>query len=254
MKIHHLRNATFVIEIGEAFLLVDPMLGEKASIPSFTYLRQKARKNPIIPLPDNSQEILEKITHCLITHNHPDHIDKAGGAFLKERNIPVYCSENDTKNFRKIGLNIQQTIAYWKREQFLGGTIIGIPAQHGYGFIKMTMGNVMGYFIEFPNLQSIYISSDTIYTDDVEHVLKEMNPSLSVIACGSAQMDIGKPILMHLDDIIWFISNAPHMVYANHLEAVNHCPTTRKQLKERLLGEGLMDKVIIPDDGEKIFI
>jgi len=250
LKIHHIRNATFIIETGKLFILVDPMLGDKASIPSFTYLRHKARKNPIISLPSNYKEMLDKTTHCIITHKHPDHFDKEGRAFLKQRNIPVYCSKKDSKDFRKIGLNIQKPIGYWTKQSFLGGTITGIPAQHGYGFIKMAMGNVMGYYVELPNIPSIYISSDTIFTSAVDRVLSEMKPELCVLACGSAQMDIGKPILMHMEDIILFVKNADKLVYANHLEAVNHCPTTRKHLTERLRREGLLEKVFIPDDGE----
>ena len=32
MKIHHLRNATFVIESKSTFILVDPMLGKKKQL------------------------------------------------------------------------------------------------------------------------------------------------------------------------------------------------------------------------------
>jgi L-ascorbate metabolism protein UlaG (beta-lactamase superfamily) len=48
LKIHHFRNATFVIETETAFILVDPMLGSKGIMPPFTLFRQKARKNSII--------------------------------------------------------------------------------------------------------------------------------------------------------------------------------------------------------------
>jgi len=33
MNIHHLRNATFVIESGDAFILVDPMLSGVGKLP-----------------------------------------------------------------------------------------------------------------------------------------------------------------------------------------------------------------------------
>jgi hypothetical protein len=34
------------------------------------------------------------------------------------------------------------------------------------------------------------------------------------------------------------------------LEAVNHCPTTRKQLSSEVSKIGLSEKVFIPNDGE----
>ena len=35
MKIHHIRNATFIIEASNNFILVDPMLGKTGFIPLF---------------------------------------------------------------------------------------------------------------------------------------------------------------------------------------------------------------------------
>ena len=75
MKIHHIRNATFIIEAGENIILVDPMLGDPKSIPPFSFIRFKAKKNPTVNLPSNCLEILRRVTHCVITHQHPDHID-----------------------------------------------------------------------------------------------------------------------------------------------------------------------------------
>ncbi|WP_143883847.1 MBL fold metallo-hydrolase [Chryseobacterium binzhouense] len=254
MKLHHLRNATLVIETQEKFILVDPMLGKKGSGLPFTLFRFKPRKNPLVDLPSNSDFVLEKVTHCLITHLHPDHLDKDAEAFLKEKNIPVICSKNDEKTLRKRGLNIAKSIDFWKEYDFLGGKIIGIPAIHGYGFIAKPMGNVMGFYVELPNEKSIYISADTVYTQHVDRVLRELKPDISVLACGSAQLDFGKPLLMTMDDILKFIKNAPGKVFANHLEALNHCPTTRIQLRNELKNHQLLEKVFVPEDGESVVL
>lgn len=252
MKIHHLRNATFVIEVADKFILVDPMLGDVGTIMPFSFIRFKAIKNPIVQLPHNSRTILEKVTHCLITHQHPDHIDRTGNKFLREKNIPVICNEADAVDYDTKGLNVTQRLKYWKSESFLGGAITGIPARHGYGFISAFMGNVMGFHIAFVDAPSVYISADTIFTVDVESVLTTFKPDIAVVACGSAQLDIGKPLLMTMDDIIKFVKKSPGKVIANHLEALNHCPTKRIQLQERLKQEGLLNKVVIPDDGETV--
>lgn len=252
MKIHHLRNATLVLEGSKHTILVDPMLGAKGSLPPFTAFRFKAQKNPIVPLPHQAQAILEKVTHCLITHLHPDHLDKAAEQYLIKRNIPVLCSIHDQLNLKKRGLKVVQTISYWEKTTFLDGTIEGIPARHGYGFIAKPMGKVMGYFIELPEEPSIYISADTIYTQAVAKVLKDYQPSLAILACGAAQLDLFQPLLMKMEDILDFIKTAPHKVLANHLEALNHCPMTREALKAKLLEQGLLEKTYIPDDGQYI--
>jgi len=250
MKIHHLRSATFIIEANNQFILVDPMLGKKGSIVPFAFFRHKPRKNPLVEMPTDSEAILDKITHCVITHLHPDHLDAEGIKFLKEKNIPVTASSKDEEILKKKGLNLVQTLEYWKEDNFLAGKITGIPARHGYGFIAKPMGNVMGFYIELLDAPSIYISSDTIYTNDVDKVLKEFKPDLTVVAAGSAQFDLGGPLLMNPNDVLKFIQNSPNKVYANHMEAVNHCPTTREKLRNSLKTNQLSDKVFIPEDGE----
>ncbi len=51
MKLHHLRNATLVIETDQHVIVVDPMLGKKKTIPPFTLFRYKPKRNPIVALP-----------------------------------------------------------------------------------------------------------------------------------------------------------------------------------------------------------
>jgi len=263
MKIHHLRNATFVVEAGVNFILIDPMLSEEGELPPFAYLRHKCRRNPIVPLPDNAHEIIAKVTHCIITHSqkhgielltHTDHFDKPGRDFLRKKSIPVVCRQQDSSYMKKKGINVQTAVDYWKTEQFIGGEITAIPALHGHSWIHTFMANGAGFFISLPNEPSIYISGDTVYTEDVEKALTELKPDIAVVASGGASLDIGGPILMPLEEIITFIQKAPNKVVANHLEALNHCPTTRSQLKHELEKNGLLSKTFIPNDGESLTI
>jgi len=151
-------------------------------------------------------------------------------------------------------LNVVNTVNYWEESNFLEGTIEGIPAKHGYGFVSKPMGNVMGFYVQLPNEKSMYLSADTIHTNDVEKVLHKYKPDVAVVACGTAQLDLFQPLLMTMEDIVKFTKAAPGSVVANHLEAVNHCPTTRTQLREELAEKGLLQKTFIPNDGEVIEI
>lgn len=259
MKIHHLRNATFVIESGKYFILIDPMLGAKGSLPPFSRMRFKSLKNPLVDLPSNADSILDKVTNCLITHSqkfgiralqHTDHLDIAGEDFLRVKNTPIATLARDAKALKKYGLNIQDELEYWKPQPLLGGEVIAVPAQHGHSWVHNLMANGAGYVLRLPDEPSIYISGDTVYTPDVERALKELKPDIAVMASGTATLDISKPILMSMDELIQFVRTAPGKVVANHLEALNHCPTTRKQLKEELESIGSLSKVYIPNDGD----
>ncbi|MEM6767742.1 MAG: MBL fold metallo-hydrolase, partial [Bacteroidota bacterium] len=250
MLIHHIRNATMIIEANDQVILIDPMLGGVGGMPPLAFFRFKARRNPIAPLPDVVHELLDRVTHCVITHNHPDHLDKVGAKFLRESGIPLYCSIWEEDIYRGKGAEIANTIDYWQPTPFLGGSIEGIPAKHGYGFIAIPMGKVMGYHIELPGQPSLYLASDTIYTEDVHKVLTEYKPDIAVFPAGSAQFDIFQPLMMHMEDMLMFVETAPGKTIANHLEAVNHCPTTREELTQVLTEKGHSEKVWIPEDGE----
>ncbi len=263
MKIHHLRNATFVIESDSNHILIDPMLSDKGELPPFAYFRHKPKRNPIVSLPDNASSILDKVTHCLITHSqtfgikalqHTDHLDTTGESFLKDKNIPVVCREQDTPYLKKYGINVETSLVYWQPQPFLGGEITAVPAQHGHGWNHKLMANGAGFHLQLKGEPSIYISGDTVYTNEVERTLTELKPDIAVVAAGSASLDVGGPILMPLEEIVTFVRTAPNKVIANHLEALNHCPTTRSQLKKTLEGNNLLAKTFIPKDGETIKI
>jgi hypothetical protein len=51
------------------------------------------------------------------------------------------------------------------------------------------------------------------------------------------------------DDVIRCIALAPGQVVVLHMEALNHCPTTRQCIRERAEQAGVIHKVLIPDDG-----
>ena len=263
MKIHHLRNATFVIESRANHILIDPMLSGKGELPPFAWFRHKPEHNPTVSLPENASQILGQVTHCLITHSqtfgikalqHTDHLDALGESFLRDKKIPVVCREQDAAYLKKYGITVETALNYWQPKQLLGGEITAVPAQHGHGWIHNLMANGAGFYLQLPGEPSIYISGDTVYTKEVERALTELKPDIAVVAAGSASLDVGGPILMPLEEIITFVRGAPHKVIANHLEALNHCPTTRSHLKQTLENNGLLSKTFIPNDGETLTI
>jgi hypothetical protein len=55
---------------------------------------------------------------------------------------------------------------------------------------------------------------------------------------------------MPLHEQLDFIRCAPGIVIAVHLDAFNHCLTSRDMLRDAVVKEGLFQKVLIPQDGE----
>ncbi|WP_375753849.1 MBL fold metallo-hydrolase [Vibrio sp. HN007] len=259
MKIHHLRSATFVIESSDKFILIDPMLSDKGALPPFSVFRYKAVKNPIVDLPANADEILSKVTHALITHSqtfnfkplqHSDHLDAPGEAFLIERNIPIATPAKDKAYLEKYGMTVEQGVGNWETVEFAGGKLTAVPALHGHGWVSKVSANGCGFYLELPGEPSIYVSGDTVLTDDVKRALTELQPDVAVVAAGQARLDVGQALLMPKDEVMEFISMAPGKVVANHMEALNHCPIDRKILRDSVIAQGFESKVLIPADGE----
>lgn len=254
MLLHHLRNATFVLEAGDQRILVDPLVGRKGQAPPLAVVRSRPRLNPTVALPQNAPSVLEGVTAAVITHyrrGHTDHLDRAGRRLLKARGVPVWCRAGDERPLLRRGIDARPVVD--ANAAFVGGgSITAFAAVHGYGLVARMMGPGAGYLVRLPDQPSVYISGDTVLTDTVRAVLTDERPDVAIMAAGTAQLDVGRPILMPLDEQMEFIRLAPGVVVANHLEAVNHCQTTRAQLAARIASEGLADRVMIPEDGETL--
>ena len=116
------------------------------------------------------------------------------------------------------------------------------------------MGPGLGYLIELPGEASLYISGDTVLTATVRQVLTDLRPDVAVLNAGSASLDLGRPILMPMGEMLEFIRLAPGTVIAVHMEALNHCPTMRAQFREAVARAGLAGKVRVPADGQVLVI
>jgi L-ascorbate metabolism protein UlaG (beta-lactamase superfamily) len=253
MKITQLRNATLIVEFDEVRLLVDPMLAAKGQLPTLKYLARR-RRNPLVELPDNASEHLQRVTHCLITHcqkGHFDHLDRAAIRWLRAGNIPVLCMEEDADYLRKRRLNVQ-VLPGQSGGAFFNGSIQAIPCLHGEGLIGRLMAHGYGYFIQIPGEPSLYIAGDTLLTPKVRQCLTELAPTVSVLPAGGARFDVGGEIIMGQADILAALQLSKSIVIANHLEALDHCPVTRTGLLQAAAGQAIGQRLRVPLDGQTL--
>lgn len=235
-------------------ILVDPCLSPKGSLPPYSFIRKKPRRNPTVDLPLNAESMLDQVTAGIITHcrfGHFDHLDGAGARLLSQKKVPVYCNILDAPFLQRRRIS---TVPLKMNEpsEFLNGKITMFPAVHGRGLAGWFMRPGAGYLIEPAGEKSIYISGDTVLTPTVLHVLKDLQPDIAVLNAGTATLDFGKPILMTMEEQLEFIKAAPGKVLAVHLDCLNHLATTREMLKHAVSNAGLSDKVLIPSDGEEM--
>lgn len=252
MKIHQIRNATLLIEFGNIRLLVDPMLAEKHTLPPLRLLKMRGR-NPAVSLPASADDLLDSATHCLITHcqrGHFDHLDGAAKKWLIERDLPVFCTPRDASFLSQEGLNICPLQRNDMTSQpFLTGTIQTTSCVHGRGLIGRFMEHGVGYVITMPHEPKLYLTGDTILTQDVRNVVQSLSPDVIVAPAGGARFDIGREIIMNADDMCELARLTRGTVIANHLEAISHCPVSRSDVIAAARASGLHDRILAPNDG-----
>lgn len=245
MQIHHLRNATMLLTLGQHRLLIDPLLGKPGVMPGFKMFGGGRKPNPLVPLPPQAEACLAQATAVLITHEHPDHFDAAGIEWVRARKLPVWASSIDLPSLRRKGLD-----AHELRDGDLGLSVEAIPGQHGRGPLGWLMGQVSGFYLAHPDEPSVYLTSDSVLSDTVVAAMARLKPEVVVAPAGSANMGLGGDILFSFEELITLAKQAPREVVFNHLEALDHCPTTRDALRKRIAEEGLSARVHIPSDGE----
>ncbi len=260
MRIHHLHGDSFIIESLENFILVDPMFSKSDHRIPFLFHKQQNKQD--VPLSKKSIEVLNSVNHCLLTHlsgfgcgsmSQHDHFGKPGQEFLLSNGIPVTCKSRNVICMEKKGFTVESSFDFWERTPFLNGFITAVPAQHGHGLLHKIMPKSAGLFLELPMEPSVYISGDTIYTDSVKDALLELQPDITIVSTGSTDVDFGGLVSMTMDEVIKFIEESPKKVIANHLDTLVN-KVSRKALQYELEAKGLLEKVLMPEDGETVVI
>lgn len=271
---HFIRNATARLEYGGKTFLLDPMLSDKGQLPSFAGIAP----NPTVDLPIPAQDFVARIDVVVVSHLHGDHFDDAAAGLL-DKSILMLTPRNGASpnpregapevpfkdslkakgfaNVREIGSPSEDHITVD------GITIHQVFARHGKGIVGDAMGGVNGLVFVAAGEPTIYWAGDTILDDggDVEAVLKRFKPDIVIAHTGGPVVKVISPeiLLMDAAQAVTFFDmaareNAAVQIIAIHMDALDHCFSTRADLVAALEGQpdDLKDCVTIPVDGEVV--
>jgi L-ascorbate metabolism protein UlaG (beta-lactamase superfamily) len=248
-NIQLIRNATLILEYAGQRILVDPMFMPKGTIDP---LAGKAR-NPMVDLPLSVEEITKEIDLVLVTHTHPDHFDPAANEALS-KSIKLINQVADEDFFKKENFTNAETVT--NRTVWNGISIHRTGGEHGSGEILKQMGTVSGFVLEAEDQPTIYIVGDSIWIEEIEQNIRKFKPDVIVVNSGGAAFPglEATPILMDEEQTLALTkASGEAKIIAVHMEALDHCRTTRSTLRQRAQAVGIgADKLIIPQDGEKI--
>jgi L-ascorbate metabolism protein UlaG (beta-lactamase superfamily) len=244
------RNATVSIAFDSLVILIDPMLnsaGEVAAVEDTA----PVRRNPLVELPMPAEEIARACDVVAVTHLHNDHFDAAARRLLR-RDVPLLCQPSDAERLGADGFTAVMPVAD-RLELTNQLTVDRVQARHSIGEHETALGPGSGYVFTTPDGLTVYIAGDCVFSDVLCQTLETYRPDVVVANGGAARFLTGEPISMTSEDVIRTARAAPEaLVVVVHLEALNHCPMTRKELRRHTIAAGLAPRVAIPADGEQV--
>ena len=254
MKITQIRNATILIEFGGFRFLVDPVLADKDSYPGFPGTYNDHLRWPKVGLPMPISEIIDVDT-VIVTHTHEDHLDEVAMEAI-HKDMPVFAQhEDDSRLIRSAGFNDVRILT---ENSVLGGvSLIKVPGQHGsdkaIAAIGQRLGEVCGVIFKSGDEKTLYLAGDTIWNRYVEDTLLNYSPDVVILNSGDAQIPGLGSIIMNKEDVYKVFKAAPRAtLIASHMDAVNHAALTRAELRDYSAKTGMIDRLLVPEDGKTL--
>ncbi|PWN58338.1 MBL fold metallo-hydrolase [Chryseobacterium viscerum] len=245
------RNATLVIDYAGKKILVDPMLSPKGAIDSWAGIQ----KNPTVELTIPIEEIVKDIDLVIVTHTHEDHFDKPASSTLN-KSVELIMQPADKEFFKKEGF-INATVVEGQKV-WNGITINRVEGKHGSGKVLEMMGKTSGFVLQAKNQPTVYIVGDTIWNEEIKKDIEKFKPDYIIVNSGGALIKgfSDTPIIMNeMQTMALVAGSGKAKVIAVHMDALDHCFTTRAILKKKAselkIGK---DKLIVPEDGEKLIL
>ncbi len=250
MELRLIRHATLSLAYHGITFMVDPMFSPTNALDPVRDSPNQ-RRNPLVDLPVDNRELerlVERVDAILVTHTHFDHWDGLAGELL-HKDTPLFCQPGDASQFIEAGFNAVETIN--SETTWQGVRIVRTGGQHGTGPIGRRMGPVSGFILSADSQPTLYIAGDTIWCEEVEKAIRIFQPDLIVLNAGAAQFNRGDPITMNAADVSRVCHAAPTaQVVAVHMEAINHCSLSRRDLSQTLEVQVASNQLLIPHDGQ----
>lgn len=254
MKITQIRNATQCLEFGGVRFLIDPILCKKGSFPGFRGTLNEDLNNPLVDLPLPFERIVD-VDAIFVSHTHQDHWDEVPHESLS-KSLPVLVQDEfDAVQIRQTGFTDVRVVE--DGMVFRGVTLNRTRTMHGVEAVFKAMPpeflRVCGLVLGHPSEKTTYLAADTIWYDQVAHVIAIHRPEVIILNCGNAQVfGVGR-VIMNASDVLEVYKAAPSAtLVGTHMEAVNHCVLTRAALRAFSEQKGFSPNLLLPADGETL--
>ncbi|MBX0334261.1 MBL fold metallo-hydrolase [Pontibacter sp. HSC-14F20] len=175
-------HSTFLIELEGKRLLVDPMLGDRASPLSFLGPKRFSDELPI------TVEDLPFIDAVLISHDHYDHLDYGSIKKLAAKTGHFYVALGVGAHLERWDIPAEKIteLDWWDEAELAGIKFVATPARHfsGRGISDRMKTLWTSWVIQGKN-DRIFFSGDTGYFEGFREIGERYGPfDITLLECG----------------------------------------------------------------------
>jgi L-ascorbate metabolism protein UlaG (beta-lactamase superfamily) len=237
---------TAILEYGGLRWVTDPTLSPPGEYGGLTKLTG--------PALDISQQ--DPIDVVLLSHHqHTDNLDPAGRAFLSSANHVV----STTKAAEDLGGNVvgMEPWSEAELESPRGGTVnvTAVHAQHGPDGSDEIQGPVLGFVLSAPGAQEIYFSGDNASRDVVRTMVHKTGElGIAILNAGAVQLPKFDHAYLtlsadHAADVAEILG--ARIVIPLHFEGWAHCTQGAGELQAAFSGNGIADRLLMLERGQR---
>lgn len=246
-SVTYIGGPTVLFDIGGLRLMTDPTLDEAGSFFKLNeHMTETKLKGPAVAPP-------EYVDVVLLSHDHHfDNLDHAGRDYLAQTGVVLTTrSGAERLSGNSIGLSPGESREF---EIPAGGRLVvtATPARHGPSGIEKITGEVVGFHLSILGelKQSLYITGDTVYYNEIEKLAKKISPSYVFIFAGAARPRGPFNLTMGTNDALDTAAAFRHsLIVPVHSEGWSHYTENNDNLLEAFNILGIGNQLIFLEPG-----
>ena len=191
----------------------------------------------------------------LLSHeHHSDNLDPAGREFLPQAGRVL----TTVQGAERLGGNAAG-MEPWSSVEIGAVTVTAVPAQHGPPGSEPVTGPVIGFVLGGEGLETVYVSGDNASRDVVREIAQRVGPvDVAVLFAGAVQVERrfdGAYLTLSADHA----ADAAEILGARavvpvHFEGWTHFTQGADALRAAFAGNGIADRLALPERGETVSV
>jgi L-ascorbate metabolism protein UlaG (beta-lactamase superfamily) len=242
LSIRLVGGPTAIIEYGGLRWLTDPTFSPPGEYNGLTKLT-----GPAVDVGDVGPIDVVLVSH----HHHADNLDPAGRAFLPSAGRVLAT----TRAAEELGDDNVIGMEPWSTVEVGDVTVTAVHAQHGPDGTDEIQGPVLGFVLEAPGAEKVYVSGDNASRDVVRAIVERTGPiEIAVLNAGAVQLPKfdGAYLTLsadHAADVARILG--ARVVIPLHFEGWKHFTQGAAELVAAFRGNGLGDRLVMLERGER---